>query len=106
MKIKIDKKELSVYPAIIGSALLFLAVFPLPYGYYTFLRLVITGMAIFYAYWLYQAEKKDFYFWSLVAIIVLFNPIIPIYLISKLLWGFVDIIVAGFFVSLIIKFKK
>jgi len=106
MNMPIEKKKFNTWPAIIASILLFLAVFPWPYGYYTFLRVVITGMAIYYAYWLYQVRQKGFYFWSLIAIIVLFNPIIPVYLISKLLWGIVDVIVAGFFIGLIVKFKK
>lgn len=103
---QVAKCKFNIYPATIASILLFLAVFPLPYGYYTLLRIVITGMAIYYTYWFYQTKEKRFYFWSLIAIIILFNPIIPVYLISKVLWGIVDVIVAGFFIGLIIRFKR
>jgi len=94
-------------PAIIASAMLFLTFLSWPYGYYTLLRIVITGIAIYYTYYLYKIVKEqNFWFWSLVTIIILFNPIFPIYLGDKSVWGIIDTIIAIFFISLIIKFKK
>jgi len=104
---KIRDIKFTKNPAIVASIMLLLTFFSWPYGYYTFLRLVITGVAVYYAYYLYEAVKKqDFWFWSLVVIIILFNPIFPIYLGDKSVWGVIDTIVAIFFISLIIKFKE
>ena len=94
-------------PAIIAVVILLLTFFNWPYGYYTLLRIVITGIAIYYAYYLYETVKEqDFWFWSLVITVILFNPIFPIYLGDKSVWGVIDTIVAIFFISLIIKFKE
>lgn len=93
------------FPAIVASILLLLTFFDWPYGYYTFLRIVVTGVAAYYAYYLYSEHKKTgFWFWILVAIGILFNPIIPVYLHSKAIWGVIDVIVAVFLIGLIIKF--
>ncbi len=71
------------------------------------MRIVVTAVAVYYAYYLYEAlKRKDFWFWALVIIAILFNPIVPIYLYDKSVWGIIDVIVAVFFVVLIIKFKK
>jgi len=99
--------ELTIIPAIISIVLLLLTFLDWPYGYYTFLRFIITGVAVYYAFYLYAIEKwQGFWFWGLIVTGILFNPIIPVYLGDKAVWGVIDIIVAIFFVSLIIKFKK
>ena len=108
-KSSIMKKDekFNIYPAIIASVLLLLCFLPLPYGYFTFLRWAITATAIYYAYFLYTAlEKRDFWIWGLIAVAILFNPIASIYLGDKSIWNVIDVITAGFFIGLIIKFKK
>ncbi len=97
------------FPAIIASIMLLLTFLDWPYGYSTLLRIIITGVAIYYAYFLYEIiNKTGFWFWGLIVIAIFFNIIIPIYLYDKTVWGFIDIdiITAFFFVSLIIKFRK
>ena len=77
------------------AGLLLFAIFPLPYGYYQLLRIVVTissGISAFKAY-----ENKNQALTIVFALIfILFNPIIPIYL-DKEIWTFIDIIVALFF---------
>ena len=103
---KKNKLSISKYPAIISAILLLLTFFDWPYGFYTFLRIAVTGSAIYYAYLLYLAEKfKSFWFWVLMAITILFNPIIPVYLHDKDLWGFIDAGIAIFFLLLISNFR-
>lgn len=99
-------KRFNLYPAIIVAVMLLLSFFPFPYGYYTLLRWVVTGIAIFYAYTLYSAQIKNLWLWLLIAVAILFNPISPIYLNDKTIWNIIDVITAGFFIGLIIKFKK
>ncbi|MBU4480311.1 hypothetical protein KKG48_02630 [Patescibacteria group bacterium] len=103
----IRMKNISKKPAIIVSILLLLTFFPWAYGYYTVLRWAVSLVSIYYIIGFYSKTKVfDFKIWTLVAIAVLFNPIAPIFLQSKTVWGFFDIIVAGFFVYLIIKTKE
>ncbi len=102
-----EKLKLYRFPAIVGSVLLLLTFFDWPYGYYNFLRIAITAISIYYAYYLYEiGRQKTFWFWTSIAIIVLFNPIIPIHLYNKSLWGFIDVVVAIFFIILIYSFRR
>jgi len=102
-----NKAKFNKIPAIIASILVLLTFLDWPYGYYSFLRIVITGISIYYAYYLYETSKKlVFWFWGLAIISILFNPIVPIYLYDKSLWGFIDVAVAVFFMGLIIKNKR
>ena len=81
---------------IVCAALLFAAVFKLPIGYYTFLRIAITLGALLIVFTEY---KKQVTFWVIIfgLIVILFNPIIPIYLYKKSLWFPIDIIVGILF---------
>ena len=49
-----DKKLLYI-PAVV----LFIGVFPLPIGYYTLLRLVVTAAAAYIAYDTFQTDKQS-----------------------------------------------
>lgn len=74
-----------------------------PYGYYIFLRWVVTGAALFILWITYELKKKA---WPLImgAIAILFNPIAPIYL-DKGNWVVIDLIVAALFLISIFKLK-
>jgi hypothetical protein len=89
--------------SIICAALLVIACFQLPIQYYTFLRIVVTTGAILV---LLSQMKKDVNFLGItfIMIILLFNPILPIYLYSKNIWMPIDITTAGLF--LISGFKN
>lgn len=80
----------------LASALLILAVFHLPYGYYTILRIIITIIAGVCAYEELERSNKTF-FALFSGIAILFNPLIPVYL-SKSIWIPIDLAVALFFV--------
>ncbi len=94
-------------PAVISSIVLLLSFFDWNYGYYTFLRLAVTGTAVYYSYYLYTyLKEQNLWFWTLIGIALLFNPLIPIYLHDKSLWLIIDILVAGFFIALLLKHKQ
>jgi len=105
---KKESKKLNKIPALIAIIVLLLSFIDWPlYSYYTFLKIIVTGVAIYYAYYLYDVlKKKNCWCWSLVVIVILFNPIIPIYIYNKSIWMVIDVIVIGFLVGLIIKNKK
>jgi len=82
-------------PSLIVAAMLLVAVAPLPYGYYQFLRWAACGVAVFIAFKSYK-WKKTWAIWLFGGIAVLFNPIVPIYL-TKEIWQPIDLVCALLF---------
>ncbi len=105
---KIEKIKFSKAPTIIAIVALLLTFIDWrSYGYYTLMKFTVTGVMVYYAYYIYEvAKKQDFWFWGLVVIAILFNPIIPVYLKDKNLWMIIDVVVIGFLIGLMINFKK
>ena len=85
------------------AALLFIAIFGLPYGYYILLRLVVTGTSLYVALGL--CKKDSVNFWVMLFIALLFNPLIPINL-SKDMWVLTNIIIGSYFIATAYRFKK
>ena len=98
-------KNISIKLPIVASiVLLLLAILPLPYGYYTFLRLVVCPTAIFLA-WISYKRQRASWMWGMTLIGILFNPFIPIYF-GRELWIIIDIVIAVVFGSFLLKFRK
>jgi len=91
-------------PAIIASVMLFIAILPLPYGYYQLLRLIVCGIGAYIAFQAYKMKKQP-WAWTMGIIAFLFNPLIPIHL-DKATWGFIDLVVAVIFLVSISKLKE
>jgi hypothetical protein len=89
-------KNYHEWPGAIAAILLILAVFSWPYGYYVFLRWVITAIAVYVAYALSESDSSKL--WIFVGIAILFNPIVPIYG-TKSFWIITDLISAGLFLA-------
>jgi hypothetical protein len=89
-------KAYKEWPGAAGAILLILAVFSWPYGYYIFLRWAISAIAVYVAYAL--SESKDNKLWIFVGVMVVFNPVVPIYL-ERSLWIVIDFVSAGFFLA-------
>lgn len=97
----------NIYPGIIVAVMLLLSFFDWQYGYYTLLRWAVTGVSVYYAYLLYIDHKeKIVWFWGLVITAILFNPIVPVYLYDKTLWNIIDVVVAVFFVILVVSLRE
>lgn len=101
-----NREEILAYkkPAtVLTIALLLLAIFDLPYGYYVFLRWEVSLASAFLAYLMYDFKKT---FWTVIfcATAILFNPIVPIYL-SKDVWQVLDLVVATIFGFSFFTFK-
>lgn len=96
----------SILPGLFASLLLVLALFHWPYGYYTFLKIIVTGVAVYYGYFMHTVlGKYNFWFWGLVFVAIVFNPFIQIYLYEKKYWGVADIIAACYFAIFVIKYR-
>ena len=84
---------------VLGILALFFAVKPLPYSYYTFLRLFIFGISVYGVYLSVHFER----IYLLVFYIItayFFNPIFPVRL-RKEIWIDVDFTVAIYFIMTI-----
>ncbi|MBU0561284.1 MAG: hypothetical protein KKG93_17150 [Bacteroidetes bacterium] len=87
----------------ITAGLLVITFFDLPYGYYQFLRVLVTVVAAVLIYYSYS-QKNELWLTLFFIILILFNPIFPIYF-KKEIWIIIDIISAIVFI-VSIKFIK
>ena len=71
---------------------------PLPYGYYPLLRLFLCGVSLYFP--TRPRGVRDAEKWVLAAVVVLYNPLVPIELGSKLIWSVVNIATVVWFWSL------
>ncbi|MCJ8152939.1 hypothetical protein MKJ01_04070 [Chryseobacterium sp. SSA4.19] len=83
------------YFIIIAALLCFISIFELPYGYYTFLRILVSFMALIII--VNEFRSRSFWLITFLLIFVIFNPVIPIYLYLKPFWLIIDIIVGLLF---------
>lgn len=74
--------------SFVAGTLLLFALLPFPYGYYTFLRLIVFMVGLFLAYKLNKINQNILGIFMAI-ISILFNPIIPIYL-SRETWLPID----------------
>jgi len=81
------------YLFLICAGFLFLALADLPIGYYTFLRIVVTIGAIAVVF---TEFENGFNYWVFTfgIMVIVFNPLIPIYLNNKDTWMPIDIVAA------------
>lgn len=78
----------------IAGAIIALGALPLPYGYYTFLRLVACGVFAWAAFIGFERKHKVLP-WVYGILAILFNPFMKIHL-PKEVWAVVDIASAAF----------
>lgn len=84
---------------LVPAVALLIALAPLPYGYYTLLRIIICGAAAFIAYSIYQRQQAvSLWVLAMSGLAILFNPLIPIHL-SREIWVPIDAISAVVFLS-------
>lgn len=90
---------------ILCSGLLFLALVNLPIGYYTFLRVTVTIVAIVVVV---SENERGMGLWVILfgIIAVIFNPIFPVYLHYKNHWIPIDLLTAVLFIIKSLTIKK
>ena len=89
---------------LVPIGILALGILPLPIGYYTLLRIVVCVCAAYVA-WRYF-EENDNLAWVFGFVAVLYNPLLPVYLNSKLLWTIINVPTIGIFVYQYFKTPK
>jgi hypothetical protein len=89
--------------ALICAAALLLALFKLPIGYYTFLRLLVTAGAVVHVVHHYRRDGLGIRVVLFGILALLFNPLWPVYLQDRDLWAPVDILGGVLFLASAIK---
>ncbi len=84
---------------LISSILLIVAILvdSLPYGYFTFLRLVVFISSLILAWSVFEIEMK-WIFAVFILIAILYNPVIPVHL-TRSIWVILNIITVVFFIG-------
>lgn len=97
-------KKAKIISSLISLALLIIAIIGgVPYGFYTFLRIVISSTSAFHVYLTLRYSNQR-WFWPYLIICLLFNPIIPVEL-TRSIWLPIDGMVLIFFVLSLFMFK-
>ena len=74
------------------AAVLLMCLAPMPYGYYTLVRLLATIVFSVYAYRCYMA-KRGGVTWVFVTLVLLFQPFVKVAL-GRAVWNILDVIIA------------
>jgi hypothetical protein len=84
---------------LVPPIILLIATARLPYGYYTFTRIVTCAVAALIAFVGFQ-DRPAMPMWSVLfaLIAVLFNPFVPIHL-TRPIWFYLDLITAAIFMA-------
>ena len=92
-------KATSALIHFIPAFMLVLAIARWPYGYYMLLRVVVFAAGLLLAALIYQ-RAKSFTIWIglFLAVVVIFNPIIPIHL-TRGIWSVLNLSAAALFVG-------
>lgn len=80
------------YVPLYLAAVLLLCLAPMPYGYFTLVRILATVVFGLYAYRCYVAKKEAFT-WVFVTLALLFQPFAKVGL-GRTVWNIIDVIVA------------
>ncbi len=89
--------------SIVVFAMLIVAILPMPYGYYTLLRLTVFAYFCFVISKLYSGKFSPLEI-ECILLIILYNPIIKIYL-PKEVWICINLITASIIPFIVKKTK-
>ena len=86
-----DAPKIFVLPIII-AVILFISIADLPYGFYTVMRIVVPLLSGLYLFFTYM-DNEEFSLMLIpnILIVIIWNPIIPVYL-DKETWIGIDVI--------------
>ena len=86
-------KLITILLSVALSILMFVALGDNPYSYYQFLRVVTLLIGGFIIYLIHPHDQDSRYIWYFVAVVLLFNPLLPIYL-DRGIWSVINLSVA------------
>lgn len=91
---------------LVPITLVLIALGPLPYGYYIFLRVLLCVAALFLA-WAEHKKSASFNFWvvGLVVMAIVHNPVIRVHL-TREIWSGIDVATAAFSAAHMFVWKR
>ena len=91
--------EANIIISFLTAILLVVGCFPLPIGYYTFLRIIVfvASIVLIVLNW---GKRLSVAIIITALLGILFNPIIPVYLHNKTAWIIIDALAAIWFIFL------
>jgi hypothetical protein len=97
-------KKFRQIPVVISVIMLLLAIAPIPaQSYYITLRLVVCITAIYLTYLAKRFNKKN-WLWMMLAIAILFNPVLPVRL-DNVNFVLANLVTACIFIASLVKIK-
>ncbi|QPH37844.1 DUF6804 family protein [Pedobacter endophyticus] len=90
---------------IISAVACLIGIFNLPIEFYTFLRIIVSVTAVLFGFMLMK-ERRYLLMMLFACVLVVFNPIFPIYLYKKSFWIPLDLITAALFLLITFIRKK
>ncbi len=96
---KISNISLLETATLLTSVLLLLCLMPMPFGYYSLVRLVVAVVCGCWCYQFYASKQLPLLVLSLF-VLILFQPVLKITM-DRLTWNTVDVIVAVSFLLLV-----
>ena len=100
-----NNKNFTFRASLVCTILVMIGFLDAPYGYYQFLRLCLCGAAVITIY-LTLDDLHALLHWTLGAIAVLYNPIIPVYLGDKSIWIVLNVLTLVTFWAIHIWVRK
>lgn len=98
----IQEKKLMKNILITCCVLLGVAIFPMPYGFYQFLRLAVCGSMVYY---IIQEYSKNYKINTVACIItLLYNPVFPVHL-NKDIWQMLNVLTAIYLYYLVCNIR-
>lgn len=89
------KTKINVLSRVSLIFLIFIGILKQPYGYYEFLRIFVFLNSIYLTVEAFKNIKKKGFEYLYLSLVILFNPIFPVYA-TKDIWVLVDIIAVIF----------
>jgi hypothetical protein len=83
--------------------LILAAIVPWPYWFHGVLRFVVSGSAVYTAYWAHERRLEP-WAWTMVAMVILYNPLAPLNL--GPLQGLLDLAAAGLFAAALWRLRR
>lgn len=90
--------------SLVLAVVLIACLLPLPYGFYTVIRLAVAVVAACWAYVFYSRRKTALAIVS-ASVALLFQPFLKIAL-DRLTWNIIDVILAGLIVFTVFSLNK
>lgn len=97
-------ERLSLLPLLLTAGFLLLAPLPLPYGYFSFLRLLVFGVSLWLAVLSLEINIRSGIFIAAI-IAITFNPFFIISF-DKIIWAYIDVLCAIVFAGFYFIYNK